>query len=456
MRADVEQIRARMAGQFILRLYREERPLAAVDPVAAGTHRPGDTFKDKLFIRLTTPGLLRLVFKILRRRAPILFIGKTAVVTRHDDVVEVLTRDIDFTIAEINETRINALDGPFILGMDRTEQYEREAATLREAVRRDDLERIRSFVRQGAEELTRAAHPQGRIDVVGGLAHVVALRVVGSYFGVPAPDEPTMMRWMRDVFHDLFANPGGDPLVHRDAVQASTELQHYMNELIAERKEKLGEPDQPDDVLGRLLALQDGGHTWLDNSSVRRNLGGMIAGAVDTTSKFVTLAIDELLRRPEVLAQARAAALAYDMDAMRRYAYEAVRFNPHHPVQARFCKTETEIATGTPRARRIPASTSVFIATLSAMFDPERFSQPDEFRIDRDVEYLHFGYGLHICFGRAINGVQIPELLAALLRLPNLRRASGSDGHIAYDGPFPERLILEFDGNGSAPGGRNL
>ena len=456
MRAGVEQIRARKAGQFILRIYREERPLAAIDGVAAGTHKPGDTFKDKLFIWATTPSLLRPVFKVLRRVAPILVIGKTAIVTHYDDVIEVLTRDADFTIAEVNEQRINAIDGPFILGMDRTEQYEREAATLREAVRRDDLERIRSFVRQSAEALTRAAYPQGRIDVVGGLAHVVPLRVVESYFGVTAPDEPTMMRWLRDIFHDLFANPGSDPLVHRDAVHSALERQQYMDGLIALRKTKLNDPDQPDDVLGRLLALQNGEHSWLDNNAIRRNLGGLIAGAVDTTSKFTTLAIDELLRRPEMLARARAAALAGDMDAIKRYAYEAVRFNPHHPVQARFCKMETEIAAGTPRARRIPASASVFIATLSAMFDPEKFSQPDEFRIDRNAEYLHFGYGLHQCFGRAINGVQIPELVAALLRLPNLRRASGSDGRIAYDGPFPEQLILEFDRDGDAPGGLNL
>jgi cytochrome P450 len=67
--------------------------------------------------------------------------------------------------------------------------------------------------------------------------------------------------------------------------------------------------------------------------------------------------------------------------------------------------------------------------------------------VDREVEYLHFGYGMHSCFGRAINGVQIPELVATLLRLPNLRRAPGRDGRVIMDGPFPERLILEFDRN---------
>lgn len=455
MRADIEQLRARPAGQFILRVYRDQRPRPAVDLVATGAHQPGDTFKDKLFNCLVSPRLLRPLFTLLRRVAPILIVGKRAVVTRHPDVLEVLTRDTDFTIAEVNEARIDAIDGPFILGMDRSPQYDREEAALRLAVRRDDLDRIRNFVAHSAAQLAEAARPYGRINVVNGFARVVAMRLVGSYFGIPAPDEPTMLRWMRDVFHDIFANPAADPLVHRDALRASAELRQHMDGVIARRKAQRGAPAQPDDVLGRLLALQDEAHPWLDDNAVRRNLGGLIVGAVDTTSKFVTLAIDELLRRPEALAGARAAAMAGEVEVVKRYAYEAVRFNPHHPVQARYCGRATELAAGTTRAKRIPAGASVYVGTLSAMFDPEAFPRPKEFRVDRETDYLHFGYGLHRCFGLAINGVQIPELVAALLRLPNLRRADGRAGRVLYDGPFPARLILAFDHGDSTAGGRH-
>jgi Cytochrome P450 len=85
-------------------------------------------------------------------------------------------------------------------------------------------------------------------------------------------------------------------------------------------------------------------------------------------------------------------------------------------------------------------------ATLSAMFDPAAMPNPRRFRTDRPVAgYLHFGHGLHTCFGRRINFVQIPELVAALVRLPGLRRAPGREGRLSYDGPFPDRMILEFD-----------
>jgi len=159
----------------------------------------------------------------------------------------------------------------------------------------------------------------------------------------------------------------------------------------------------------------------------------------------VTLAIDELLRRPKFLAEASTAALHGDVEAVRGYAWEAVRFNPHHPLQVRFCSRESAIAQGQKRSKNVPAGTFTYAATLSAMFDPVVFTNPGDFNPRRKVEYLHFGYGLHTCFGRAINGVQIPELMAALLRLPNLRRAPGSAGRILYDGPFPNRLVLEFD-----------
>jgi len=86
----------------------------------------------------------------------------------------------------------------------------------------------------------------------------------------------------------------------------------------------------------------------------------------------------------------------------------------------------------------------VYLAVMAAMFDPTVFDHPNTLRADRSAEYLHFGHGMHSCFGRRVNGIQIPELATALLNCPELRRAPGDDGRIRYDGPFPDRLILEF------------
>lgn len=445
MRVAVERWRARPAGQFILRLYKEGRPGRSPDLVALGKHASGRTFRDMLANFLVRPAILRPLFAMLRSLCPVCVLGKHAIITRFDDVIEVLKRDCDFTIAEINAGKIDLIDGPFILGMDASPQYDRENSVLHESVLREDLEEIRSFVAHAAAERIEAARPRRRIDVVGGLARVVPIRLVASYFGMPGPNDPTMMRWMRDVFHYIFADLTNASSVRQDALNSSAELHRHMDAQIALRMSMRADSGQNDDVLGRLLSLRDAGHPWLDDNAVRRNLGGVIVGAVDTTSKFVTLAIDELLRRPKSLGEARDAALNGNIDMVWRYACEAVRFNPHHPLQVRFCRRETQIAAKLRRAKNIPAGTFTYVATLSAMFDPAVFTHPEEFNAQRETEYLHFGFGMHACFGRHINAVQIPELLAALLRLPNLRRAPGSAGRILYDGPFPDRLVLEFD-----------
>ncbi len=445
MRTAVERWRARPAGQFVLRLYKEERSARYPDLVALGKHGSGRTLKDKLLNFAIRPGILRTIFTLFRRCCPILILGKHAIVTRYDDVVEILKRDRDFTIKEINSGKVMEIDGPFILGMDASPQYDQENAALHQAVQREDLDGIREFVAANAIELIDAARPRRRIDVVNGLARVIPIRLLTSYFGIPGPDDPTMMRWMRDIFHYLFADLTNADNVREDALNSSAELHYHMNAQIVFRKSHPNGSGKNGDVLGRLLAMQGPAMPWLDDNAVRRNLGGVIVGSVDTTSKFTTLAMDELLRRPKTMAEAREAVLKGDIDAVRHYAWEAVRFNPHHPLQVRHCAQETRIASGQPRSKNIPADSSAYVATLSAMFDPDVFKNPGEFSAKRETEYLHFGYGMHTCFGKYMNAVQIPELVAALLRLPNLRRASGSAGQILYDGPFPNRLVLEFD-----------
>ncbi len=450
MRAQVERWRAEPTGQFILRLYREDRG-RAMRPGAATTLQgaPGDAgwieeIRATATRWLTGPRVLRLVFGLLRRFAPILVIGKTAVISRHADVVEVLARDDAFTISEINAKRFDDLGARFILGMDRSPEYEREEAVLRQAVRPDDLPRVRAFVATQAASLIAAATPTGRIDLVGGLARLVPTRLVATYFGLAGADESIMERWLRDTFHYAFLANRNDARVRTAAARSASELRAYLDAEIARRKEG-PDLDAADDMLGRLLAMQGPIYPWLDDDTVRRNVAGVVVGVVDTTSKFTTLAIEELLRRPRRLRAARAAALSGDIDSVRAYTYEAVRFNGHTSFLARHAARDTVIAKGTKRERRIPGGSTVVLGTLSAMFDPDAFADPDAFRIDRGVEYLHFGSGTHQCLGLLINGVEVPELVAAVLRLPGLRPAAGRDGAMRWDGPFPDRWILEFD-----------
>ena len=418
-------------------------PPAAAGPVPAWPRRG---WRDRLVVVVTGPAVLRPATSLLRRLAPVLRVGNRVLVADHAGVAEVLSRDRDFTIAEVNRERMERWSGSFILGMDRGEVYGREAAILRRAASVDDLERIRTLVRTAAGDLIDRARPAGRIDVVGGFARVAATRVVADYFGAPGHDDESTMRWMRTMFDAVFLDDG--PRARQTAELALGEQRPYMEALISARRTAVnaGEP-VPDDVLTRLVSMGSD-EPWLDDDAVRRNLNGLIVGALDTTSKAVTHAVYELLRHPDALRGAREAALAGDLETVRRYAWEALRFRPHGPILQRHCAADTTLG---GRRKRVPAGSRVWALAGSGMFDRSAFPRPRQVRTDRPEDrYLHFGHGLHACFGRHINAVQVPELVAALVRLPGLRRAQGADGRISYDGPFPDRLVVEFD---ATPGG---
>ena len=164
------------------------------------------------------------MFGLLRRFKPILVVGKVAVVSRHADVMEGLTRDREFTIREINAQRFDDLGTRFVLGMDHSPQFEREEALLREVVRPEDLPHIRQFVAAEATGLVDAAGDAGRLDVVGGLTRKVPTRLVATYFGVRGPDEQTLEGWLRDTFHYAFLASPDDKRVRTAAMRSAAGL----------------------------------------------------------------------------------------------------------------------------------------------------------------------------------------------------------------------------------------
>jgi cytochrome P450 len=157
--------------------------------------------------------------------------------------------------------------------------------------------------------------------------------------------------------------------------------------------------------------------------------------------------MDELLRRPDALATAHAAAVAGDDDLVAQHCWEALRFNPHNPVVYRRATRDAVVASATFRRQKIKQGQMVFATSMSACFDRYEISNPTEFRTDRPLEnYIIWGYGMHNCFGAAINSKIIPAILKPLLARKNVRRAPGSAGEINTDGtPHPQHFHLEYD-----------
>jgi len=395
---------------------------------------------------LTSADVLRAASAELRTLMPIARLGDRVIVSRHDDVLEVLQNSDAFGVADIYASKMDRTTGSFFLGMEATAQYRREATIARRAVADGDPARIAEITASAANELLTLAKGAGAIDAVAAFSRLIPMRLLGSYFGTPGPDTATMQRWMRDIFWDIFLNPSDDREVRERASSASAELAPYLDELIAGRQRAL-ESDRPvpDDFVTRLLRQQRADPS-IDRDLIRRNLGGIIVGAVDTQSKAIAHSLDQLLRSPAAFDAARRAALSDDDATVAAHVWEALRFNPHNPILLRRCIADTVLARGTDREAEIAQGTTVVAFTLSAMFDPAVVEEPEEFSARRPLSaYLHFGHGQHSCFGERINRVVVPLAIKALLGLESLRYADSGTGAIAYEGPFPDHMPLAFD-----------
>ena len=155
--------------------------------------------------------------------------------------------------------------------------------------------------------------------------------------------------------------------------------------------------------------------------------------------------MEQLLRRPQALASAQAAARADDDQALAAHIAEAMRFDPLAPWLPRTAIATRTIGAGR-HAREIPAGTKVLVSIASAMRDERYVPEPRRFDAGRTPDqYLHFGYGVHQCFGMWINQATLHLMLKPLLKRPNLRRAAGRAGRLRKHGAFASALAVEFD-----------
>ena len=171
----------------------------------------GGTWKTRIAGVLTAPDGQRLVFNFLRAYIPNLAIGKsfvksyenngTAVISRNDDVKEVLSRDADFEV--VYGPRMETITGGanFFLGMQNTPKYTQDTSNMRIAMRRDDVPAIivPMAARQAADVVAASG---GTLDLPQALSLQVPARMVADYFGTPGPSRQEMIE------------NGGDKLVH--------------------------------------------------------------------------------------------------------------------------------------------------------------------------------------------------------------------------------------------------
>ncbi len=193
----------------------------------------------------------RAIFGVLRRVRPLVATSRFGLVTRADDVREVLNSYSNFTVP-FYEQKMTELSGPFILGLDDTPLYRHDHAALRAAIRPGDLPGLVDATLAAARE--RVAASNGQIDIVAELVDPTIDRMIGEYFGTPGPDTATLVRWTRDIFEQIFLNVTNSAAPHQRALAAAAEMRPHLDEQIAARRAALENGDAvPDDACSHRL-----------------------------------------------------------------------------------------------------------------------------------------------------------------------------------------------------------
>jgi cytochrome P450 len=353
-------------------------------------------------------------------------LGGRCYVFRWEDVCSVLQNDTSFLIAPINEGRIKAVSGPFMLGMDRCPELFNQRSAAYRALASVDWMGIRNYLETAPPEILSQC--SGSVDIVGHYALPVATEVATRVFGVRGSGDQDFNAIVRAVFHETFLNLQGDPAVTQKGRDAGQTLTSWIRAEVARRRSN---DLAAGDMLGALLSAQGAG--GLSDDEIGWIVAGFLVGSIDTTTTAVANIVTEALNDPTLFQAMRA-----DVDeprALQGWCWEALRRRPHNQLLLRVAAVGAAVA-GKPVAE----GSTVFCMLLTAMQDNAAW--PDPKRMDptrpRD-RYLHFGRALHQCGGRDLNAIQIPALVRALLRR-DLRPASA----IEYEGPLPIRFMVSL------------
>ncbi|MCX7103416.1 MAG: cytochrome P450 [Methylobacter sp.] len=408
-------------------------------------------------------------FKELRKKRPILVTPECTLLALFDDVTDVLNMPTVFTV-ELYVPKM----ADYLMAHDDDAVHTREKSIMMGLLNRDDLPQVRAMVANIGKSILDQAN--GRIEVVNDFCRMAPATLVQDYFGLTGVDRKDLIKWSYWNQYNTFHNQPFDLLteelsksVANHQKEASEQLGKYIAGLILRRlpiakteqafsalltpwhllKKLLGkQPVQTkkkltDDIVTRMLRSSYPDAVDFDIKRLGINAGGLLIGAIETTSQAVAQVIQFLLERPELLAKAVVAAQVDDPKEFDGMVWEALRFVPIAPYLFRKSASAYTVAKGTTHATTINPGTYVLPLTLSAMFDPKAFESPDEFIAGRNwYHYFHFGFGSHECMGKYIGMILIPEMVRQVLLRPGIKAQASID---YKSGPFPEQYDLSWD-----------
>ena len=269
------------------------------------------------------------------------------------------------------------------------------------------MQAMRPRIRDIAEDLIGSKIGVGPVDFVSDIASQFPARIIAEILGIPDSDVPTFLNWIQDTASAL----GMIDPAQRDQIEASLNAFYdYVADLLDQRRKN----PQEDFVTEYVRKTAEAGN--LGEDEIRTQLLGLILAGSDTTRGSICMILSELLQHPQQWTD-----LTADPDGLKRAAVEeGMRYQPVVSGIPRIAMRDIEID-----GYLVPKGAVIAISIISALRDPEIFSEPDRFNIHRaDQQRWHFGFGAgaHRCVGEALARAEMEEMLATIARMaPNTK-----------------------------------
>jgi cytochrome P450 len=264
------------------------------------------------------------------------------------------------------------------------------------------IESQRQMVHEKIDKYLSAVDPD-RFDVVQDLSGPFPVEVITTMLGVPEEHAQKVRHWI-DI--SLTREPG-QVEVGEEGMQANIDTAMLYYNLVVQRRE-----DPQDDLFTRLIEAEidgeDGQKRKLDDIEIT-GFSTLLGGAgAETVTKLVGNAPVVFARFPGEWQK-----LLDDRSKIPAAVEELLRFEAPSQYQVRRSMRDVHLHGVT-----IPAGKPIFLINGAANRDPDAWTDPETFNIDRDrseAQNMGFGYGIHSCLGAALARMETVIALEKLL-----------------------------------------
>jgi cytochrome P450 len=350
-------------------------------------------------------------------------------VARHDDVQEVF-RDVALWSSTWGQGPIYTKEGGLRSDPPEHTVYRRLITTAFSAKRVAALE---PQIRAITEGLLDGFADQGSTDLIQALAIPLPIAMISMILGVPSSKAAEFKTWS-DEF--MAGQNAADPAVQG---AARAKIDGYFDvELDRRRTIRTAGEDLPDDVITSLLSAENDGRGFT-NAELLPLILLLLVGGNETTTSLIGNLVWRLLDL--------GLWSVIDADPSLRDAAieESLRFDP--PVLGLF---RTNSQPTTLHGVELEADSKVHGLYASANRDPKAWAEPDEFRLDRELDDLKrrqmsFGVGQYLCPGAALARMEVRIALDAMIdRLPGIRLAAPPERTDSFMMWGPKSLRIEW------------